>query len=116
MLERKYTQKCIKTSLIKFLCTFDYNANNYKLKEFSMDLKIARTDINEKPKKVDLSKIETEVSKNDSIIFYFDKDNSHKDLLSLQDHFEAMGKSFYMNEVKFGMSDNDYMYQVHIMS
>ncbi|MEA1982533.1 MAG: HP0268 family nuclease [Campylobacterota bacterium] len=81
-----------------------------------MDLKFARTDINEKAKKVDLIKIETAVEKDDSIIFYFDRDNSHKDLLSLQDHFEAKGKSFYMSEVKFGLSDNDYMYQVHIMS
>ncbi len=81
-----------------------------------MDLKFARTDINEKAKKVDLAKIETAVEKEDSVIFYFDRDNSHKDLLTLQDHFEAKGKSFYMSEVKFGLSDNDYMYQVHIMS
>jgi len=81
-----------------------------------MDLKFARTEITDKPKKVDLAKIEAAVEKDDSIIFYFDRDNSHKDLLSLQDHFEGKGKSFYMSEVKFGMSDNDYMYQVHIMS
>jgi len=81
-----------------------------------MDLKFARTDITAKPKKVDLAKIEASVAKDDSIIFYFDKENSHKDLLELQDHFEAKGKSFYMSEVKFGLSDNDYMYQVHIMS
>lgn len=81
-----------------------------------MDLKFARTEINDKPKKVDLAKIEEAVEKDDSIIFYFDKDNSHKDLLALQDHFEGKGKSFYMSEVKFGMSDNDYMYQIHIMS
>ncbi|WP_457745357.1 HP0268 family nuclease [Sulfurimonas sp.] len=81
-----------------------------------MDLKFARTDLNVKPKKVDLSKIEATVEKDDSVIFYFDRENSHKDLLALQDHFEAMGKSFYMSEVKYGLSDNDYMYQVHIMS
>ena len=81
-----------------------------------MDLKLARTDLNAKPKKVDLAKIEDKVAKEDSIIFYFDRENSHKDLLALQDHFEAQGKSFYMNEVKYGLSDNDYMYQVHIMS
>jgi len=81
-----------------------------------MDLKIARTDIEAKAKKVDLAKIEAAVEKEDSVIFYFDKDNSHKDLLALQDHFEEKGKSFYMSEVKYGLSDNDYMYQVHIMS
>ena len=80
-----------------------------------MDLKFARTDVNTKPKKVDLAKIEASVAKDKSIIFYFDRENSHKDLLELQDHFEEKGKSFYMNEVKFGLSDNDYMYQVHIM-
>jgi len=81
-----------------------------------MDLKFARTEVNLKPKKAELSKIEASVEKEDSVIFYFDRDNSHKDLLALQDHFEAQGKSFYMSEVKYGLADNDYMYQVHIMS
>lgn len=81
-----------------------------------MDLKIARTELDAKPKKIDLEKIEAAVEKEESVIFYFDKENSHKDLLTLQDHFEAKGKSFYMNEVKYGLADNDYMYQVHIMS
>ncbi|MFA7500783.1 MAG: HP0268 family nuclease, partial [Sulfurimonas sp.] len=26
------------------------------------------------------------------------------------------GKSFYMNEVKYGLADNEYMYQVHIIN
>lgn len=81
-----------------------------------MDLKIARTEIDAKAKKIELAKIEAAVEKDDSVMFYFDKENSHKDLLALQDHFEAQGKSFYMSEVKYGLSDNDYMYQVHIVS
>jgi len=81
-----------------------------------MDLKFARNDINTKPKKAELSKIEATLDKEDSVIFYFDRENSHKDLLELQDYFEAKGKSFYMNEVKYGLSDNEYMYQVHIMN
>lgn len=81
-----------------------------------MDLKFARTDIEAKPKKVDLEKLEQAVAKEGSVIFYFDRENSHKDLLELQDHFEAQGKSFYMSEVKYGLSDNEYMYQVHIVN
>ena len=81
-----------------------------------MDLKFARTDVTSKPKKVDLAKLEASVEKDESVIFYFDKDNSHKDLLELQDHFEEKGKSFYMSEVKYGLSDNEYMYQVHIIN
>ncbi len=80
-----------------------------------MDLKLARTDIASKPKKADLDKMEAQIEKEDSVIFYFDRENSHKDLLELQDYFEAKGKSFYMNEVKYGLSDNEYMYQVHII-
>jgi len=81
-----------------------------------MDLKFARTDIETKPKKVDLDKLEASVEKEGSIIFYFDKENSHKDLLELQDYFEQKGKSFYMSEVKYGLADSEYMYQVHIIS
>lgn len=81
-----------------------------------MDLKFARTDTTMKPKKADLSKMEASIEKDDSVIFYFDRENSHKDLLELQDYFEAKGKSFYMSEVKYGLSDNEYMYQIHIIN
>ena len=80
-----------------------------------MDLKFARTDLSVKPKKADVKKIEASVEKEGSVIYYFDRENSHKDLLELQDHFEAQGKSFYMSEVKYGLSDGEYMYQVHII-
>ena len=81
-----------------------------------MNLKFARTEIEQKPKKAELAKIEASVAKEESVIFYFDRDNSHKDLLELQGHFEGKGKSFYMSEVKYGLSDNEYMYQVHIVN
>ncbi|MDB2562399.1 hypothetical protein N9X61_02215 [Sulfurimonas sp.] len=81
-----------------------------------MNLKFARTEIDQKPKKAELAKIEASVEKDDSVIMYFDRDNSHKDLLELQGHFEEKGKSFYMSEVKYGLSDNEYMYQVHIVN
>ncbi|MCK9454934.1 MAG: HP0268 family nuclease [Sulfurimonas sp.] len=81
-----------------------------------MDLKFARTDVTTKPKKAELEKIEATLEKQESAIFYFDRENSHKDLLALQDFFEAKGKSFYMNEVKYGLADNEYMYQVHIIN
>ncbi|HEX5711026.1 MAG TPA: HP0268 family nuclease [Sulfuricurvum sp.] len=80
-----------------------------------MELKFARTELDTKPKKVDLKKITEMVEKSNSSILYFDRENSHKDLLALQDHFEGLGKSFYMREVKFGLSASEYMYEVHIL-
>ncbi|MCF6330524.1 MAG: hypothetical protein L3I99_03125 [Sulfurimonas sp.] len=81
-----------------------------------MDLKFARVELDVKPKKADLNKIEASIEKEGGVILYFDRENSHKDLLELQDYFEEKGKSFYMSEVKFGLSDNEYMYQVHIIN
>ncbi len=81
-----------------------------------MDLKFARKEIEDKPQTVELAKIEAMVEKDSDLILYFDRENSHKDLLELQDHFEAMGKSFYMSEARFGLSDNEYLYQVHIVN
>jgi hypothetical protein len=55
------------------------------------------------------------VAKDGSAIIYFDRDNSHKDLIALGEHFENSEKSFYMREVRYGLNDNDYMYEVHIL-
>ena len=80
-----------------------------------MELKIARSEHPGKPRKIDLKKINDMVEKEESVILYFDRDNSHKDLLELLDKFESMGKSFYMREVRYGLSDSEYMYEVHIL-
>jgi len=80
-----------------------------------MQLKVARNEPDAKPKKTDIKKIDELIEKNESVILYFDRENSHKDLLELQDHYEGEGKSFYMREVKYGLSDNEYMYEVHIL-
>ena len=80
-----------------------------------MELKIARSEQKAKPKKIDVKKIEEMVEKDGSAIIYFDRDNSHKDLLELQDHIENGGNSFYMREVRYGLAENEYMYEVHIV-
>jgi len=80
-----------------------------------MELKIARNNTAKKPKKIDVEKIEDMVAKEGSVLLYFDRENSHKDLLSLQEHFENEGKSVYMREVRYGLADNEYMYEIHIL-
>jgi len=80
-----------------------------------MDLKLVRVDVNSKPKKTTLKKVEEVVAKEGSAIMYFDRDNSHKDLIALGEHFENSEKSFYMREVRYGLNDNDYMYEVHVL-
>lgn len=80
-----------------------------------MELLFARNELNEKPKKVQLEKILEELSKVKEKIFYFDKDNSHKDMMALVDSLEEAGYNVYFREVKYGLADDEYMYEVHAL-
>jgi len=78
-----------------------------------MKLKLARASVTSKPKVIEIEKIEEDLEKKS--IFYFDKDNSHKELKTLIEHFEGKEYSVYMREVKFGLDDDEYIYEVHIV-
>jgi len=78
-----------------------------------MKLKLARTTLKSKPKVIDIDKIEEQLDK--KTIFYFDKDNSHKELKELIEYFEDKEYSIYMREVKYGLDENEYIYEVHIV-
>ena len=80
-----------------------------------MELKLARTELDAKPKKIKLEKIEESLQNEGQKIFYFDKENSHKDLVKLVEHFEELGYSVYLREIKYTLDENDYIYEVHIL-
>ncbi len=80
-----------------------------------MELKLARKELDSKPKSIKLEKIIEIVEKEGQKIFYFDKENSHKDLVALVEHFEENDQSVYLREVKYGLGDDDYMYEIHIL-
>ena len=80
-----------------------------------MTLKLARKDLDKKPSNITLEDIEKALEKEKEKIFYFDQDNSHKDLVKLVEYFEEQDKSVYLKEVKYGLNEDDYMYEVHIL-
>lgn len=80
-----------------------------------MQLKLARTELNAKPKSVKLEELEEQVQKSGQKIFYFDRENSHKDLIALVEFFENKGLSVYHRSVRYGLNENEYMYEVHIL-
>ncbi|CAM3435394.1 MULTISPECIES: HP0268 family nuclease [Arcobacter] len=80
-----------------------------------MELLFARNELNEKPKKVQLEKIKEELAKNAQKIFYFDRDNSHKDMMALVDALEKDGFNVYFREIKYGLAEDEYMYEVHAL-
>ena len=78
-----------------------------------MKLKLARASLSAKPKLIELSKIEEDLEKKS--IFYFDRENSHKELKSLIEYFEEKEFSVYMREVEFGLNDDEFICEVHIV-
>ncbi|PLY08617.1 MAG: HP0268 family nuclease [Arcobacter sp.] len=80
-----------------------------------MELLFARNELNEKPKKVKIEKIIEELKELGEKIFYFDKDNSHKDMMALVDALEGEGYNVYFREVRYGLADDEYMYEVHAL-
>ena len=80
-----------------------------------MELLLARNELNEKPKKVQLDKIKDELKKEAQKIFYFDRDNLHKDMMALVESLEKEGFNIYFREIKYGLADDEYMYEVHAL-
>lgn len=80
-----------------------------------MELILAKTEQNDKQRKIKLEKMIEEVDEIGQKIYYFDKDNSHKDIMSLVETFETKGYNIYLRELRFGLADNEYMYEVHIL-
>jgi hypothetical protein len=80
-----------------------------------MQLKLVREEVNGKPKDVTIEKLLEDAKAKRPCIFYFDRTNVHKDLISMVEHIEKAKMSVYLREVKYGLDDNDYMYEVHIV-
>ena len=79
-----------------------------------MELKLATTEANGKPKLISLNDIIKSAQTQGSATFYLDKDNSLKDLQKMKQTIEKDGKSVHLNELKYGL--DSYLYELHIIS
>ena len=80
-----------------------------------MDILLARKELNSKPVKVKVSKLKEELKTCNDKIFYIDKDNSHKEVMNLIDEFEKDNYTVHFREIKFGLEDDAYMYELHVL-
>ena len=81
-----------------------------------MEILIAREELNQKPKKMQLDKVKESLKNNSNAeLLYFDRDNSHKDMMALVDALEKDDYNVYFREVKYGLADDEYMYEVHAL-
>ena len=77
-----------------------------------MKLKLAKKELNLSAEIIEIDKIRNLFSTNGYKIIYFDKDNSHKAIMDLVDELKKDGLSIYHREVKYGLDDNSYIYEV----
>jgi ribosomal protein S3AE len=80
-----------------------------------MKLKLAKNKLVGKTSEITIADIEKDLKKEEQKIYYFDQENAHKDLVALVDAFEDKDYSVYLREVKFGLDENSFMYEVHIL-
>ncbi len=80
-----------------------------------MELLLARQELKDKPKKILLEKVQVELKELGEKIFYFDRDNSHKDMMALVDALENDGLNVNFREIRYGLGDEEYMYEVHAL-
>ncbi|MFZ9659940.1 MAG: HP0268 family nuclease [Arcobacteraceae bacterium] len=80
-----------------------------------MDILLARNEIQEKPKKISLTKIKEELKDSTGKIYYFDRDNSHKNMMALVESLETSGYNVNFREIKYGLGDEEYMYELHAL-
>ena len=81
-----------------------------------MEYILAQTDVEAKQvKKITLEEME-EVSNSGKIsIIYLDGQNSEKDIMKLVAYFNKKNRNAYVREVKFGLDQNEYLYEIHII-
>ena len=80
-----------------------------------MEVLLAKKELNIKAKKVKVEKLLDSLKANHEEIFYFDKENNHKDMMSIVDKIEDAGYSVHFREVKYGLADDEYIYELHAL-
>ena len=84
-----------------------------------MELKLAKPTLSTSKSKSATAKISCEdiLAKHakGEHIFYFDKENSHKDMQKACAFFQKAGHSTYLNEVRYGLDEASYIYELHII-
>ena len=86
-----------------------------------MELKLAKSTLSQAnaKNKVNVAKISYEdmlkKCAQGEHIFYFDKENSHEEMQKVCASFQKAGYNTYLNEVRYGLDEASYIYELHII-
>lgn len=83
-----------------------------------MELKLAVSKVGEDSTAIsleDMGKKVLEKQQEKGVIFYFSKENPEKDMKKALNHFSSKGFSAFLREIRFGLDEKDYIYELHII-
>ena len=84
-----------------------------------MELKLARESLkaDSQSQNITFEEIAKIVDQNGKkgAVFYFDRDNTEKDIKKLESYFENKNRSILMRELHYSMDSKDYVYEIHIL-
>lgn len=81
-----------------------------------MELKIAKNTLTKSKALAKISCEEVlEKVQNGVHIFYFDRENAHKDIQKACNSFKKAGYSVHLHEVHYGLDTQSYIYELHII-
>lgn len=81
-----------------------------------MTLKLAKKELDDKQEVISFDEIQKQAEENGSATFYIDKDNSLKDIQKLKAALEKNSNSVYLNEIRYGLDNDSFLYELHIIS
>ena len=76
---------------------------------------LAKNELGGKGSEVEIDKLVSIAKEEKDKIFYFDKENPHKELTALVKRFEKEGFAVYFREIKYGLDENDHIYEMHVI-
>ncbi len=80
-----------------------------------MNILLARQTADSKPKKITTNELKQQLNQKTDKLFYFDKDNTHKQMLDLVELFEKEDYTVHLREIKYGLDEDSFMYEIHFL-
>lgn len=80
-----------------------------------MKILLARDEIKGEAVKITYKELKDQIDESKFFTVYLDRENSHKDMLALVEKIEKDGRSVKFSDVRYGLMDDDYIYELQVI-
>lgn len=81
-----------------------------------MKFQLAKKDLNDKVKTIDLEDMIAQSEQNGSAVFYLERENSLEEIKKACQKLEKKSKSIHFNELRYGLDKDSFLYELHIIN